>query len=550
MHGKQLHNIAWLLLTDSNVMLYGIGNKQKLLKELVHTFLEGEDVIEVSTQHNSSVATPAPTPEQLIKSILGHIERTVLKNKTIEGAGLSLENRVRIVAGNCCYRCVWFANRLLRLHCYFAPPCCAHTRVCFGCVRTDLLDIHYGRGSKLVTSTAQPALPLSPLASASAAANSNTTNTAVANTLAAGTLAQNRARTARGSVVSADRWGGRYAQAQSRLYLIIHDITGPALCDAVVQQCLATLAQCVSVSIVATLGNLNSIVQWDRRLLAQFGWSYHHYATFERSPVARSSFPLVVPDSALLMPVEGAAEIEETGEGELVDGDSAVKAGPYSGAVERTSADADDTNRAATSKPASAQGGASKSIGKSTSAGSKAVTAGSTKKVAGAAVSTSTSAAAQSKLGTTAPGTLTSTATHNLAVKALDAINKSLTTKHTALLATIVETLRTQARTATAEAGDATNSSAAYGSRRGAHSTRVTAQAAGGQSRHDPLSYTQGVPLMQLYAKLKSSLQVSSVTHLHNLLKEYFDHAVLVAVKHQSEEYLCLKPPFDFLAAQ
>jgi hypothetical protein len=290
-------------------------------------------------------------------------------------------------------------------------------------------------------------------------------------------------------------------------------------------------------------------VQWDRRLLAQFGWSYHHYATFERSPVVGSSFPLVVPDSALLMPVEGAGT-DDMGEGELVDADSAVKAGPYSGAAERASADADDTNRAATSKTASAQG-VSKSVGKSTSISSKAASAGSTKKVASSAAPVSATAAAQSKLGTTAPGTLTSTATHNLAVKALDAINKSLTTKHTALLATIVETLRTQARTAAAEAGDAASGSgAAYGSRRGAHSTRVTAQTAGGQSRHDPLSHTQGVPLMQLYAKLKSSLQVSSVTHLHNLLKEYFDHAVLVAVKHQSEEYLCLKPPFDFLARQ
>jgi hypothetical protein len=348
-------------------------------------------------------------------------------------------------------------------------------------------------------------------------------------------------------VVSADRWGGRYAQAQSRLYLIIHDITGPVLCDAVVQQCLATLAQCASVSMVATLGNLNSIVQWDRRLLAQFGWSYHHYATFERSPVVGSSFPLVVPDSALLMPVEGAGT-DDMGEGELVDGDSAVKSGPYSGAAALVSADADDANRAATSKTASAQG-VSKSVVKSARAGSKATTAGSTKKVTISAAPVSATAAAQTKLGTTAPGTLTSTATHNLAVKALDAINKSLTTKHTALLATIVETLRTQARNAAAEAGDATTS-AAYGSRRGAHSTRVTAQTSGGQARHDPLSYTQGVPLMQLYAKLKSSLQVSSVTHLHNLLKEYFDHAVLVAVKHQSEEYLCLKPPFDFLAAQ
>jgi hypothetical protein len=307
------------------------------------------------------------------------------------------------------------------------------------------------------------------------------------------------------------------------------------------------LAQCASVSIVATLGNLNSIVQWDRRLLAQFGWSYHHYATFERSPVVGSSFPLVVPDSALLMPVEGAGT-DDMGEGELVDENSAVKTGPYNGAA-GASADADDTKRGAISKPASAQV-ASKSVGKSTSISSKAASAGSTKKVASSAAPVSATAAAQTKLGTAAPGPLTSTATHNLAVKALDAINKSLTTKHTALLATIVETLRTQARTAAAEADDVTNNSAAYGSRRGAHSTRVTAQTSGGQARHDPLSHTQGVPLMQLYAKLKSSLQVSSVTHLHNLLKEYFDHAVLVAVKHQSEEYLCLKPPFDFLAAQ
>lgn len=100
-HVKILPNLTWLLLTDRNLLLYGIGSKQRLLRELVHSFLTGEDVIEINAPLGNNALAPPPVGEQqVIKALLSHIERTVLKNKNVEACGLSLENRAQVVAGN------------------------------------------------------------------------------------------------------------------------------------------------------------------------------------------------------------------------------------------------------------------------------------------------------------------------------------------------------------------------------------------------------------------------------------------------------------------
>ena len=47
-------------------------------------------------------------------------------------------------------------------------------------------------------------------------------------------------------LVADARWGGRYAHAKSKVYLLVNAIDGEALTSVVSQRCLAILAQCES----------------------------------------------------------------------------------------------------------------------------------------------------------------------------------------------------------------------------------------------------------------------------------------------------------------
>jgi sugar diacid utilization regulator len=102
-HRKELHRLAWLLLSDNNVLLYGIGNKRPLIKELVESFLEGEDVLEVGLP---SYNTIAPVEQQMVKSLLEHIEKVVLKNRFVDTLTLSWPKRAELVAGKCYFLAV------------------------------------------------------------------------------------------------------------------------------------------------------------------------------------------------------------------------------------------------------------------------------------------------------------------------------------------------------------------------------------------------------------------------------------------------------------
>lgn len=103
-HANQLHNLMWLLLTGHNALIYGTGSKQKLIKLLVHDYIAGEDVIEVNAPMPTSTGAPTSTAgeQQIVKTLLSHIERTVLKTKNVEACGWCLERRAEIVSGKSC----------------------------------------------------------------------------------------------------------------------------------------------------------------------------------------------------------------------------------------------------------------------------------------------------------------------------------------------------------------------------------------------------------------------------------------------------------------
>jgi len=86
-------------------------------------------------------------------------------------------------------------------------------------------------------------------------------------------------------------WGGRYVHAQAKLYLLIHSIDGEGLQDPEAQRILARLAECSSVSIMATFDKVNTPLLWGSDELARFRWVHLHVPTYQ-DHVVRSDFAL------------------------------------------------------------------------------------------------------------------------------------------------------------------------------------------------------------------------------------------------------------------
>jgi hypothetical protein len=72
------------------------------------------------------------------------------------------------------------------------------------------------------------------------------------------------------------RWGGRYRHAQSRLYIIVDPIDSETLSSNETQACLATLAACDSVSVIAVSDGVNCPIIWTEEISEKFNWTYHH----------------------------------------------------------------------------------------------------------------------------------------------------------------------------------------------------------------------------------------------------------------------------------
>jgi hypothetical protein len=79
---------------------------------------------------------------------------------------------------------------------------------------------------------------------------------------------------------SAPKYGRRYAHAQAKLYLVIHEICGPCFDHADAQRCLSILAASDSLSLFASVESLNIGLLWDPQTVARFRWRYYHCPTY------------------------------------------------------------------------------------------------------------------------------------------------------------------------------------------------------------------------------------------------------------------------------
>ncbi|KAG0471274.1 hypothetical protein HPP92_015820 [Vanilla planifolia] len=81
----------------------------------------------------------------------------------------------------------------------------------------------------------------------------------------------------------------------SLVCLVVHNIEGPALRDLESQQCLAQIASCSYIRMIASIDHVNAPLLWDKKMVhKQFSWCWCHVPTFAPYKVEGVFFPLIL----------------------------------------------------------------------------------------------------------------------------------------------------------------------------------------------------------------------------------------------------------------
>ncbi|KAJ8562804.1 hypothetical protein K7X08_031256 [Anisodus acutangulus] len=77
--------------------------------------------------------------------------------------------------------------------------------------------------------------------------------------------------------------------------ILVHNIDGPGLRDSDSQQCLASIAACSHVRMVASIDHVNAPLLWDKMMVhTQFDWFSCHVPTFAPYKVEAMFFPFIL----------------------------------------------------------------------------------------------------------------------------------------------------------------------------------------------------------------------------------------------------------------
>jgi hypothetical protein len=293
-------------------------------------------------------------------------------------------------------------------------------------------------------------------------------------------------------VQDAHRWGGRYALAQSKLYVVIHDVCGQALSSLISQQCLSLLAACPSVALLACVENLNSLVLWDRSMLANFHWSFEH------APSYRSfRLPQDHPFFTTEVPTEAETETETIVQAEVGEGQG------------------EEAEGEGVSAPAGSVG---------TSVGTAPVLS----RQSGAAPKASDTARGAPPRSDAPVGIISRKAA--VTQQSMDVILQSLTKTHNELMEVLLDCIRQKEQLRLAAVSSSSSSSSAAASSSNARASRGVAIQ---QSRRTPAIRDdagfaeRGVRFEALLETLRLKLIVKSDHELRALMREFQDHKVL-----------------------
>eukprot|EP00873_Tetraselmis_striata_P040751 jgi/Tetstr1/461015/TSEL_006165.t1 len=74
--------------------------------------------------------------------------------------------------------------------------------------------------------------------------------------------------------------GLRELGTERRLYVVLHNIDGPALRDAESQVLLSQIADCPAISLVASMDHLDTALLWEKQMSSRFNWIWEDATTY------------------------------------------------------------------------------------------------------------------------------------------------------------------------------------------------------------------------------------------------------------------------------
>lgn len=249
-----------LCLANFNLLFYGLGCKRNIINNFVNNWLIGEDVLEICG--NNSVKP--------VKSLLETISSHVLKNGEIATAYASLESYAAFVCKQLNAHYGRNANRFFLSNKNVASA---------GAMTVDEDDdSDVGSGdSNCDGNSSRSMCNAASFWHDVGAVNSSARLSRSSAHASGGNITGDKS----GFIRADTRWGGRYAHAISKLYIVVHEIDGESLRSHEYQHILSILASCESVSMIASFNSVNTPVLWDPTMQGKFRWTYVHTLTCE-----------------------------------------------------------------------------------------------------------------------------------------------------------------------------------------------------------------------------------------------------------------------------
>lgn len=258
---KGAHAWLWQLQLNFSVLLFGVGCKAKLLQAFCKDYLVGEDVLMLDGRADGS----AGGGSRAVKALLHTISDAVLKQPHLGSACLTLDNYAQVVKAGLQRN----YNRLRAV---------------------DAQSIFAATSEDLAPALAKQKGGAPPHAAAAESKSEPSEESLTEDYLLRAARAKASGNLDGGAADPS--WGGRFAHAKAKLYIVVQNIDAESLQSSESQRVLAALAECPSVSLIATCDKVNTPLLWSSGMLAKFRWHFQHVPTFESRPVP-SGFALL-----------------------------------------------------------------------------------------------------------------------------------------------------------------------------------------------------------------------------------------------------------------
>ena len=286
-HLKNEFDWLWRIQLNFNLLLYGVGCKEKLLNSFIKECLTGEDVLIIDGSRTDIAGTGTRT----VKALLDQISESVLKQQHTKISSQSVATYARSIT-----------SALSRHYKRENTTMSTYGETSAGELLEKVGEIGASAANSFFQNEKMNGLSENHADDSNKRELSHWHVAAEFDANADPDFHSENSRVSRSGQSSSlntlldggeadPTWGGRFAHAQAKLYIVVKGIDGDCLQGIESQRVLADLAQCPAVSIIATCDKINAPLLWGNDLLSKFRWSFEHVPTYVSYPI-RSDFAM------------------------------------------------------------------------------------------------------------------------------------------------------------------------------------------------------------------------------------------------------------------